>query len=706
MAALAIRRSLSKSTLATGKVSNYEKIISVSCMVEELLTRTVALLHCHWKLNEQVSKVELSASTNCAQTSPCCTLDILFTPISILPPHRTSTPTPTAPEIHSAGSKVSGQVSKPDPIFGITPRDSHSKAQVFIDNALKKNIDQYGCSITAIKLLLPAVDGYVVRNDTIQRRFLSYDLAENVVDFTSLEQHVRAFESRGDDVFQRALRDALGAVLLKDLPGLHRPLVESAMSQLESDVIARLSFPWIIETPMPKKRLALVDGRPDPAVSAAAEGTYRAAAALGIELVIIDREGHWVQDPVNEHLRDEFLACDLNLDEGLPDRIVEAVSKSKGVIDGIMTYADRYLTATAKAASILGLWTNPPEALEICKDKRKTREVTTPELPILSTTGVLDLKEQLKRSDIAVQYPSIVKPVKGYCSEGVTKVTSEEALFAAVRMNQERFPRNSFVIEPYITGPEVDANFVLFDGKVLFSEINDDFPSSAEIPQHGEDTHKTSASSLSFAELSTIMPSILPDHELSLLKSSLSGTLLKLGFRNGVFHVEARIKDSRKSYEMNDQGMELTDHQIGTGRQPEPSVFLIEINARVPGYQEIFAVEYTYGIDYFALAMLMALTPTSSKNTQDLPQNGHDVDFNSRVHALGEPFPAHIQHPSNIVFVPVTRGGTFMSSKPLPQPLMNYVPYSEVLMKKDQVIEDPEVEGKGHLSRGSWSQQS
>jgi hypothetical protein len=38
------------------------------------------------------------------------------------------------------------------------------------------------------------------------------------------------------------------------------------------------------------------------------------------------------------------------------------------------------------------------------------------------------------------------------------------------------------------------------------------------------------------------------------------------------------------------------------------SVFLIEINPRVPGHQETFVVEYTYGIDYFALHTLGALT--------------------------------------------------------------------------------------------------
>lgn len=32
------------------------------------------------------------------------------------------------------------------------------------------------------------------------------------------------------------------------------------------------------------------------------------------------------------------------------------------------------------------------------------------------------------------------------------------------------------MIEPYIDGPEVDANLVLLDGEVIFFEVTDDFP--------------------------------------------------------------------------------------------------------------------------------------------------------------------------------------------------------------------------------------
>ena len=131
--------------------------------------------------------------------------------------------------------------------------DKGSKAHQFFQNAILQNIDQYGSRITALKLVLPSVDGYVVRNDMIQRRFLSYELAEEAADFTHPRQHVRSFSPSSEGILHSAMRDALGAIVLKDLPVFNRPLVESTMAAVEMEAAARLAFPWIIVTPIPKK---------------------------------------------------------------------------------------------------------------------------------------------------------------------------------------------------------------------------------------------------------------------------------------------------------------------------------------------------------------------------------------------------------------------------------------------------------------------
>ncbi|KAB8290416.1 hypothetical protein EYC80_010848 [Monilinia laxa] len=626
------------------------------------------LLECYWKLNEHLpSTGELVPKAD--QDASFTTLNLFFTPSPIF----------------SHGKDSDRVKDVPYFAFPETLEDTHSKVSLFLQDVIRKHIALYGSSITALKLLLPKVNGYVCRDDIVQRRFLTCDLAEKAADFTTVRQQIRAFDFKEENILRRALCGAVGAVVLKRLPGINQSLVASALDLLDHEILFRLSLNWILDAPLPRKRLAMVEGRPSPAISAASMGIYRAASALGIDLVVLDHDGHWVQDPAMESLRAEFIACDITIDEGLPDRIVRAVSKSKEPIDAIITFPDAYLLSTARAAEKLGLHTNPPVALEMCRDKKKTREIASADVQVLSVTGVADLKQQLPLLVGSMEYPLIVKPTMGCSSEGVSKVICETELIDAVSRNEEQFPGVNSLIEPYVSGPEVDANFVLLDGKLIWSEINDDFPSSAEMqPQNDipDEDPASKSSSKSFAESSTIIPSILPENEIAILKASLAETLVKLGFRNGVYHLEARVKDSKSNYAMTTTGIELVESLQSSNETGEPSVFLIEINARVPGHQETFAVEYTYGIDYFAVSMLMALS------------SDKDSGAKSVIHTLTQPYPAHVQYPTNIVFIPAERGGTFLYAKPLPEELMRHVVQYTVFMQKGEVIKDPEKEGK------------
>ncbi|OAA56799.1 ATP-grasp fold domain containing protein [Cordyceps fumosorosea ARSEF 2679] len=564
----------------------------------------------------------------------------------------------------------------------------------------------YETRVSSVKLLLPTVTGYAVRSDIIERRFLTCQLADKVADFTAPRQHIQAFEYNKGFSFQYALSTAVGAIYLKHLPGPDRGLVERAMASLEADVRARLSFPWIVDKPLPRKRLALVDGKPYPDVSTAPLGIYRAAKTLGIELVVIDREGHWTGGAAGDEWCDEFIPCDLTLDDGLPDRIAAALSISKAPIDHITTYSDKLLPDTAKAAEKVGMFTSPAVSMDICHNKRRTREFAPPVgFQVLALKGVADLTRQLASLTSPLEYPLIVKPIIGYSSEGVTKVSSESQLFDAVRRNEETFPDIGSLIEPYISGPEVDANFVLMDGELVWGEINDDFPSHAEISRNdvrGYDKRispsvlpsqvsaPTSALPHSFAELSTIMPSILPEQEIALLKSQLTETLFALGFKNGVFHLEARVQNSKMEYAMTSSGMELLQSRSDMGNASKPKVFLIEINPRVPGHQETFAVEYTYGIDYFVNHMLAALSPSASA-----PQNDDDhLALKAVIRSLSHPLPERVQFPTHVVFIPLNRGGTFVSAKLPPEELMQYVPEHFVFMKAGEVCQDPAKDGK------------
>jgi D-alanine-D-alanine ligase-like ATP-grasp enzyme len=67
-----------------------------------------------------------------------------------------------------------------------------------------------------------------------------------------------------------------------------------------------------------------------------------------------------------------------------------------------------------------------------------------------------------------VPWPIIIKPCRGWASELVFKVDNVQQLEeAAPRMRSDRHG-TEFVMEHYCDGPEVDINFVMYDGDVIF----------------------------------------------------------------------------------------------------------------------------------------------------------------------------------------------------------------------------------------------
>ncbi|KAK0648325.1 hypothetical protein B0T16DRAFT_435717 [Cercophora newfieldiana] len=634
-------------------------------VVESPLTCRTANLYCHWELK------------TLRQDMPCRILNLSFRPR--FRPH-------------------SDAISQ-------WPQYNRTDAARFVERIITKcwAIDNCDAYAAEIKLLLPAVEGYVVRNDIVERRFLTCQWAKEVVDFTTtgskIEVSPSAFEAgdEGVSLLHHALSTAVGAIHVD-------PAVDNT-ENLDAEISARLSFPWIVDRPLPKRRLALVDGKGYPHTSTGQLGIYRAAKALGIEIVVVDREGHWVQNhPLASIWRDEFAPCDLTPDDDLPDRIVRALSQTKQPVDCITTYSDRLLPAIARAAERMGLHTNPSEAFEIAHDKHRTRALAPATniqvFSVGSPDELADLLRCISHRNTPLRYPLVVKPTAGASSEGVCKVHSETELLAAVRADHANFPGTRCVIETYVSGPEVDANFVLLNGELLFSEVNDDFPSTADTRDDGTKYYGPEAKPAdSFAELSTAIPSALPADEIALIKSSLTETLLNMGFRDGVFHLEARVMDSSMHFAKTADGIDLVPRELSPAANtatPTPSVFLVEVNPRAPGHRETIAIEYTYGIDYWALHMLSALHKKSSPPTEP-NGHGHDEDdqaLQTIIRALAHPFPEEYQYPVHVAFIPLNRGGTFVRAKELPEELMRYVPEGRVHFEEGEVFAEPGENGE------------
>ncbi len=485
---------------------------------------------------------------------------------------------------------------------------------------------------TTVKLLIPQKDGFVVQSDFVQRRLVDCGNASDVRSFISPGKEVHAVPkelSEAHDLEQIA-QHAVAGFLVALSPG-QSP--QSCSKLVNAELEKRFQLPWLSQQPIQRKRIALIGGRK----LSALEGYTAAAVSLNVAVVVLDDPTHWLADPKWAHLREDFVPFNMTADDSMPHRIAETLTQYPQQIDGIMTIEEHLLTLVSRAAVIMNLPTSPPESVGMAQNKFQTRQLDKTVF-FSRVSSAPELDSLIEREGKGLMYPLIVKPSKGWASEGVWRVSNEADLRDAVsRLWKDSFAAwhgKEVVIETYVDGPEVDANMVLLDGEVLFFEVNDDFPSP------GDDGEASGFAN--FVEDSNMIPSRLPPREIDILKQSLYDYLLKANFRSGVFHVEARLRNSRCEFAKSNGIMDLLEIPNKLDQPDvEPNVFLLEINPRAPGMQEINATERAYGVSYYGLSLLNALS---------------DKD---RMRALARPFVGGAQYHLQILFISAEKGGVY-----------------------------------------------
>ena len=222
------------------------------------------------------------------------------------------------------------------------------------------------------------------------------------------------------------------------------------------------------------------------------------------------------------------------------------------------------------------------------------------------------------------------------------------------------------IVETYIDGPEVDTNFLLWDGEVYFFEVVDDFSCSADLPG-------STLSIAYFQELEMLYPSNLVAPEKEMLKTQIHKFLLYSGFRNGIFHVEARIQHSAMEYNTADGIVDLRPKTHPPSPEEKPRIFVLEVNVRCPGWMVIWATCYAYGVDYAAAQMLAALGD------------------GTRFKILSQSFAFGAQATVESIFVPSPRGGTIPSDiQPFCEELRDRRP--DLLRVEDKNIETVRIQ--------------
>lgn len=519
----------------------------------------------------------------------------------------------------------------------------------------------------AAKLIIPRTRGYIVRSDIIPLRMVD---CPHVVRATSFAKPQQWFQ--GDDLteydlyhLRNVFLSAAGGIILDT--GEAMDDMASDLDVLEVELRNRLSFPWLLKERRPKQTLAFVGNYLQyPGHGGTGSNHYSAAKALDINVIVLDTPGCWLEDSKYANLRGAFLPIDLKRNDELPNRIVDALSQYGEKIHGILTFHESLSALVARAAELLSLPTAPPTVLEVATDKYKT-SVAEGHLAYhaSSVDDALKIVEQP-----GLHYPLIVKPCRGGSSEGVSKADNAFEIVEAVKAIDSLIDRHGaqFVIEEYCNGPEVDINLVLCDGELVFLEICDDFP------KFGDGI--TAANVSSFSEVALVYPSKLPSSELNMLSRSVHQSLLRLGFRSGVFHLEARVKDSEMAYVVQD-GITDLEFRRDTSKLTTPSSWLIEINPRPPGKMATDAVESTYGIDYVSLGLLFSLNDKE------------------RIRALSHPFIQGSQYWCQAIFIPTEKGGVFDSDDVCDElqqrrpDLAQYVSISACLFRRGELVPSP-----------------
>ena len=504
-------------------------------------------------------------------------------------------------------------------------------------------------NIVVFSFIFPSKSGYASRSDFLHLRFQDCQYGVAHV-HSNLGPRERYDAVKIGNVLPN-LESAAGVIQWTPLSNTITIMaLQQTLQGMNREVHARLNkAPWLYQkSPSDgRKRVALVRGRPN---LTAGEHIYKAAAALGLDLVIVDEKGHWLQPdtPENRKLRRSFLVTDMAEDAGVADRIIRSIKNYPLPIHGIFTLSDNFFVTVARIAEALGLPCSPVSAFETSVDKYRSRLLQDSPGQTARVSSVAELETLLvappngQRTLFTPTFPMIVKPTKGWSSECVSKVNRREDLATAVAKATTRHG-SAAVIEPFFDGPEIDVNFVLHDGEILFCEIADEPPCQADA--------SNATVNDTFSPEALTLPSALPVDEQEIARTTLRDILVKLGFRTGVFHVEARMVNSR--YEYRDVGNGIIDlvprlHALPDSKQP--ACRLLEINARPPGYRVTVPSKHTYGVDYFAAHMLAAVGDYDRLRLVANPYN----------HQLGTALTplSGSQYWSRLVYIPVPAEGT------------------------------------------------
>ncbi len=198
---------------------------------------------------------------------------------------------------------------------------------------------------------------------------------------------------------------------------------------------------------------------------------YERAAALGVDLVLVGDRSSWARELVDNGAAVRFLEADTS---GDPDAAARAVLAALGDeaqrLDGVLTFWEDAVPATARVAAALGLPGLPPAAADGARSKLRTLEASraaglpTPRFVHLNGAA------SLPAAAAEVGFPAVIKPVFGAEALGCLRIDDFGSLAAgyariAALITPDLNPifrqGCDLLLEEYLDGTEFDVDILL-----------------------------------------------------------------------------------------------------------------------------------------------------------------------------------------------------------------------------------------------------
>ncbi|MSR84360.1 MAG: ATP-grasp domain-containing protein [Candidatus Latescibacteria bacterium] len=255
--------------------------------------------------------------------------------------------------------------------------------------------------------------------------------------------------------------------------------------------------------------------------------TFDAASALGFDIFLFNPEHNWASSYAHQTL----ITAGLSL-----PRILDLAGDlhARLGLDGVVTFWEEDVPTCALVAQRLGLRGNSPAAALRSRSKFRMRQAFLKAgIPVPPFARVSSPASLLKACE-EVGLPAVLKPEWGSDSEWVTRVDSTQEALEVYREVRRRvrvqdciysYPTGHFILEGYLTGPEVSIEGVVQHGRVTIYAIID----------------KAKMLEPSFIERGECTPSRLPMAVQQDIRQMVARGVQALGLENSGIHAEVKI---------------------------------------------------------------------------------------------------------------------------------------------------------------------